>query len=168
MIDNCPHTFAQLANEILPRRMEELRRAIQSPTPLAHFAEYGVGPKTILQRMGKTADFSACYVLIDDAPFYVGISRTAIQRLRDHVRGSDHWTASLAHTMAVRESGYRGTRNAAAENAAYAEAFTQAKNRLSEGNVAFVEIENPVELYLLEVYAAMELDTSEWNSFATH
>lgn len=168
MIDNCPHTFAELANEILPRRMEELHRAIESPMPLAQFAESGVGPKTILRGMSKTADFSACYVLINDAPFYVGISRKLIQRLRDHVRGTDHGTATLAHTMAVRESGYRGPRSAAGEDAAYAEAFKRAKDRLTKGKVAFVEIESPVELYLLEVYAAMQLDTSEWNSFATH
>ncbi len=136
--------------------------------PLTHFTEYGVGPKTILRGMGKTADFSACYVLIDDAPFYVGISRKLIQRLRNHVRGTDHLTASLAHKMAVRESAYRGMRSAAAEDVAYAEAFKRAKARLTKGKVAFVEIDSPVELYLLEVYAAMEFDTSEWNSFATH
>ena len=29
-------------------------------------------------------------------------------------------------------------------------------------------MEDDIELYLLEVYAAMELDTSKWNSFRTH
>ena len=35
-------------------------------------------------------------------------------------------------------------------------------------NVAFIEIGNPLELYLFEAYCAMELDTSEWNTFETH
>ena len=34
--------------------------------------------------------------------------------------------------------------------------------------VAFVEIDNPLELYVFEAYAAMELDTGVWNTFATH
>jgi hypothetical protein len=34
--------------------------------------------------------------------------------------------------------------------------------------VAFIEIANEVELHLFEVYAAIELDTGEWNTFRTH
>ena len=168
MIDNCPHTFSKLANEILPARMREFRQAMQSPIPLGRFAQHGVGPKAILKEMGKTKDFSACYVLISDVPFYVGISRKVVQRLRDHVLGTDHWTASLAHMIAVKCCGYAGTRNRAGEDPDYTEAFERAKSKLSEGSVALIEINDPVELYLFEVYAAMELDTSEWNSFATH
>ncbi|KKL53442.1 hypothetical protein LCGC14_2275410 [marine sediment metagenome] len=168
MIDDCPHTFSKLAKEILPSRMAELRTAMEKPMPLARFAEYGVGPKTILREMKRTEDFSACYVLMDNGPFYVGISRKVVQRLHDHVCGTDHWTASLAHMMAVDDSGYAGTRRVAMEDPTYVQAFERAKQKLSEGSVAFVEIDNPVELYLLEVYAAMELDTSKWNSFATH
>jgi len=37
---------------------------------------------------------------------------------------------------------------------------------------AFVEIANPLELYLFEAYCAMELstgsDTGAWNTFLTH
>jgi hypothetical protein len=34
--------------------------------------------------------------------------------------------------------------------------------------VATIPIENPVELYLFEVYAALALGTSRWNTFRTH
>ena len=34
--------------------------------------------------------------------------------------------------------------------------------------VAFVEIPNPLELYLFEAYCAIALDTSEWNTIRTH
>jgi hypothetical protein len=34
--------------------------------------------------------------------------------------------------------------------------------------VAVIEIENPVELYLFEIYYAMELDTVKWNTIRTH
>jgi hypothetical protein len=118
--------------------------------------------------MEKKEDFSACYVLMADAPFYVGISRKLVQRLRDHVLGTDHWTATLAHMMATRACGYRGTRDRAARDPAHIEAFKRAKSDLMKGSVAFVEIQNPLELYLFEAYAAMELDTRSWNNFATH
>lgn len=46
--------------------------------------------------------------------------------------------------------------------------FNAAKTYLSSLNVAYVEIFNPLELYLFEAYCAMELDTSTWNTFETH
>ena len=33
---------------------------------------------------------------------------------------------------------------------------------------AYVDIENPLELYVFEAYAAMALGTFEWNTFRTH
>ena len=35
-------------------------------------------------------------------------------------------------------------------------------------SVAFIEIENPLELYVFEAFAAMTLGTHEWNTFRTH
>ena len=40
--------------------------------------------------------------------------------------------------------------------------------RIRNMDVAVIEIENPVELYLFEVYAALELRTALHNSFRTH
>jgi len=34
----------------------------------------------------------------------------------------------------------------------------------SNSSVVFVEINNPVELYIFEPYCAMELSTGEWNT----
>jgi hypothetical protein len=34
--------------------------------------------------------------------------------------------------------------------------------------VAFVEIDDDLELYVLEVYAAMKMDTDTWNTLRTH
>jgi hypothetical protein len=47
-------------------------------------------------------------------------------------------------------------------------AFLSAQNRLRSLHMAYVPIENDLELYLFEVYAAMELNTHEWNTFRTH
>jgi hypothetical protein len=54
------------------------------------------------------------------------------------------------------------------ENAAFRTAFVAAQKYLRRLDVAFIEIENPLELYVFEAFASMELDTSEWNTFRTH
>ena len=47
-------------------------------------------------------------------------------------------------------------------------AFTKAQARLRRFNVAYIEIENPLELYVSEAFAAIALGTHEWNTFRTH
>jgi hypothetical protein len=58
------------------------------------------------------------------------------------------------------------------KNPEFRAAFEAAKKRLKSFSVAFVEIDNPLELYVFEAYCAMELDTgfdaSGWNTFVTH
>lgn len=46
--------------------------------------------------------------------------------------------------------------------------FFQVQKRLRAMNIAFIPIENDLELYVFEVYAAMALDTGTWNTFRTH
>lgn len=168
MIDKCSYSFKKLADEVPPNKMKRLREDMKKPRPLARFAEHGVGPKTILKELGKAKDFSACYVIFNEDPLYVGISRKLVQRLRNQVHGKNHLAASLAHMMAVKNSGYNGSRKEAMDDPDYKRAFEQAKSVLTRSSFAFVEIENPVELYLFEVYAAMELKTCVWNTFVTH
>jgi hypothetical protein len=59
-------------------------------------------------------------------------------------------------------------RSEAMKDPKFRKAFQEAQQLLRDSSVAFVEITNPLELYLFEVYCAMELDTGEWNSFRTH
>ena len=46
--------------------------------------------------------------------------------------------------------------------------FQLSQQYLRTLRVAFIEIENPLELYVFEAYAAMALETKVWNTFATH
>ncbi len=46
--------------------------------------------------------------------------------------------------------------------------FDAAQTRLRAMHVAFIKIQNDLEIYLFEAYCAMELDTSVWNTFRTH
>jgi hypothetical protein len=168
-IDACNSTFEEMAVTVLPRDMAELRSALMKPHPMASFCKPGNGVKSILSQLGRREDFSGCYVLIQEGkPFYVGISRTVIQGLRQHVMGTTHFDASLAYRMATDKTGHEMKRAEAMRDTAFRTAFAEAQGLLRGCSVAFVEIENPLELYLFEAYCAMELNTCEWNTFRTH
>jgi len=168
-IDACANTFAEMAAAILPEDMTRLRVALAAPLPLSRFCKDGLGVKSILRQFQRRQDFSGCYVLLrDGAPFYVGISRSVIQRLRQHVKGKTHFDASLAYLMATEKTGHTMKRADAMKDADFLKAFAAAQALLRNCAVAFIEIDNPVELYLFEAYCAMELDTFEWNTFRTH
>lgn len=169
MIDTCPSTFAELAAIVLPGYMVQLRAAMRKPHSLTEFCVSGHGVKTIVRRLGRTSDFSGCYVLMSDSePFYVGISRGVVGRLRQHGTGKTHFDASLAYRMACETTPHKMTRNAAMKNLAFKKEFQEAQRLLHGSSVAFTEIANPLELYLFEAYCAIELNTSKWNTFRTH
>lgn len=168
-IDGCQYSFGDLAAHVLPRYRAELRHRVANPIALSEFAVEGVGVGALLGRFRLAADFSGCYVLLEAArPIYVGISRGVLQRLRQHVRGTTPFDASLAYRIAASRQPHNLTRSAAMTEAAFQAGFREAQAYLRGLQVAFLEIANPLELYLFEAFAAMELDTCEWNSFETH
>ena len=168
-IDGCRYCFDELVSNVLPGYMRQLRKRMAEPIPMSELAVLGEGPTTIARRYGLAGDLRGCYVLLDeDRPIYVGISRFVLSRVRQHLLGRSHYDATLAYTMTARKLGGNGTRNDAMQDAEFMAAFAAAKARLAQLNVAFVEIDNAVERHLFEVYAAMELGTSDWNSFETH
>lgn len=168
-VDNCPHSFATLAGTVLPGYMAQLRIAMEKPHKAEEFAKPGVGPVAIARTVGRSADFSGCYVMLETSkPVYVGISRSVLSRLRQHVTGKSHFDASLVYAVAQRNMPTKGHRSKVMEQASFQAAFTKAQDYLRGLDVAFIEIQNPLELYLFEAYAAIELDTSNWNTFRTH
>lgn len=168
-IDDCPHTFHHLVTEILPAHMQRMRQAIGSPNALGQFGTRGIGPKTILKRWNRSTDPSGCYVLLDnDTPIYVGISRSIVQRLTDHIKGGDNFTATLAYKMARAEHPTSQTANDAMKDASFMSIFAKNKDYLTTLHVAFIDISDPIELCLFEIYCAMQLDTCRWNTFRTH
>ena len=172
-IDGCEYSFRAMAHVVLPGYMSALRERMACPIPLADFGIKDVGPVALQRRLGLDYDPSGCYVLIDEGrPVYVGISRGVIKRLRDHIRGSDHMVATLAYRIAAnpqpsRKDGISGyARHQISDTVP---GVAQLSYGLSTG---FVEITNPLELYLFEPFCAMELDTGfdtgGWNTFMTH
>ncbi len=175
-VDACTNTFAELAAVVMPGYMAQLRKAMAAPHQLAGFTTAGVGVRSILKRLRRSSDFAGCYVIMQEGrPMYVGISRGVVSRLRQHCNGTSHFSATLAYSVAKRKLSQSSaaksqgvTRDAAMKDAAVREAFDAARHLLRNGSVAFIEIANAVELHLFEVYAAIELDTGEWNTFRTH
>ncbi len=168
-IDACTNTFSELAAIVLPGDMARLRAAMLTPHPMADFCRAGLGVRSILLKLGRNKDFSGCYVLLEDGrPFYVGISRSVVHRLRQHGMSNTHFGASLAYRMATAKTGHEMKRADAMKDSAFREAFVEARTLLRGSSVSFIEIDNPLELYLFEAYCAMELQTGEWNTFKTH
>lgn len=169
-IDNCSHSFSDLAQQALPNIMKEINTSLKDSTPMSQFLVKNDGLKTLLKRHSLDSDFQGCYVLIENgAPLYVGISRQVFQRLWFHCRGKTHYTATLAYKIAAKQVVVaKMTRNARMSNGEFRIAFEEAKERIQRCNFAFIPIDNPLELYLFEAYCAMELDTWEWNTFRTH
>ncbi len=163
------HTFEKLAHEVLPARMEQMRCALKEPTLASVFSRPGIGVASIIKELSLADDFSGCYVLVDaKRPIYVGISRGVVGRLRQHFTGKTHYDASLAYSMAQRQKKTTGKRCDAMKIPAFLVNFNAAQIYLRSLSVGFIPIENPVELYVFEAYAATVLETHEWNTFRTH
>jgi hypothetical protein len=168
-VDDCQHTFEHLAHTVLPAHMERSHAALVAARPASEFGQVGAGPVAVARSLRLSGDFSGCYVFMEETrPIYVGISRKVFSRLRQHMRGKTHFDASLAYAIAQRRLPTSGGRTVAMATPAFQAAFAKAQRYLGRLTVAFIAIENPLELYLFEAYAAMSLGTHEWNTFRTH
>lgn len=170
LIDDCTHTFADLAATVLPYHLERLHDARQHPWPASVFSQPGYGVASIAKELGLDGDFSGCYVLQEGCtPIYVGISRGVLNRLRQHMLGKDHFSANLAYAMAKKDhQPTEKTRKLVMEATDFGVAFQKSQAYLRSLSIGAVEIKNPLELYVFEAYAAMALGTAEWNTFRTH
>ena len=118
-----------------------------------------------------------CIYLLSEGEnhLYVGRTRRLRQRLRQHsVEGAQHNQAVFAFKIAREITGRRaaaysskGSRLALSAEPAFAEAFTQAKARVRNMDLRFVEETDPTRQALLEIYASVVLRT-KYNDFDTH
>ena len=109
-----------------------------------------------------------------DAPFYVGRSRKFRQRIGNHCNPSSAVNqSSTAYKMACETVNYTpipyAKGSSAKDNivsiAGLADAFSEAKRRLSAMHIRYVEERDPVRQALLEIYCAVALKTR--NSWKT-
>ncbi|CAB3723027.1 Uncharacterised protein [Achromobacter insolitus] len=133
------------------------------------FVGFKSARRELLTRLGHSTDFPGCYVFIDgDRPVYVGISRGVVKRLVQHLNFESHFTASLAYKMARENYPHEMKRDQAMMDEQFRKIFLTAQGRLRDMWVAYVPIDNDLELYLFEVLASMHFDTDTWNTFRTH
>lgn len=167
MIDDCPYTFKELT-ERMPALMEQMKQAIRQARPMSDFARRRKGAITIARELGRQADFAGCYVFLDNGkPIYTGISRKVISRVRMHTQGPDDAQSTLAYKMTCKAHPHSMTRKQAMRDDDFLAAYRQILDDVKSLDVAFIEVEDTIELHLFEVFCAMALDT-EWNSFRTH
>ncbi len=91
-----------------------------------------------------------------------------MKRLIQHLNYDSHYSASLVYRMATEDYPHEMKRDQAMKDEQFKNVFLSAQERLRQMKVAFVEINNDLELYLFEVFASMRLDTDTWNTFRTH
>jgi hypothetical protein len=114
------------------------------------------------------------YLFSDQRPVYVGQSRNLRSRLQQHTRKRNRENqASLAFSIAKREAANDGVnikrgRAVLERDPEFQAHFDNAKARVGNMTVQFVVLADPVERTLFEVYAALALNTAEFNSWETH
>lgn len=168
-IDDCVHTFEELAAFVLPSHFMRLEAAIQSPMAAENLVGFKSLTKELLSRLNRTTDFPGCYVFIDgEKPIYVGISRGVMKRIIQHLNYDSHYSASLVYGMASKDYPHEMKREQAMKDEQFKAIFFSAQARLRQMKIAFVEIANDLELYAFEIFASMKLDTATWNTFRTH
>lgn len=114
------------------------------------------------------------YVFHDKGkPIYTGRTNSMRSRLRGHCRpSSGHESATFAFNLAKKEfkSSEDGklTRKQLQQNPGFTKLYDKAKARVSRMHICYIEINDPIEQTLFEVYASIALDTMEYNKFENH
>jgi predicted GIY-YIG superfamily endonuclease len=118
----------------------------------------------------KAEDFQGVYIYLDKGkPFYVGISKGVVNRTLQHTKGHNHQTSSLAYRIGQINYKHQTGKiwDRTRDEFDFKKYCGDAKDFLRSKRIAFLPIQDPTELYLFEVYCAMELGT-EMNSFDTY
>lgn len=113
------------------------------------------------------------YVLYEEGlPVHVGRTRNLRKRLQGHCSQS-HYHASFAFKRARIKTGFKAdyrpgnSRQVLAQNELFKPVFLEQVETIRKMTYRFLAVNEPVDQYLLELYAAMELGTS-MDEFDTH
>jgi len=109
----------------------------------------------------------AIYVFFEDKkPIHVGRTNKLRQRILGH-RGQSHYSATFAFKESRRltdnlKASYKrkGSRAALMEDQLFRNEFNKQRERLRKFGIKFLVVEDPIDQYLLELYAALEYKTS--------
>lgn len=149
-----------------------------------HFQQAVLGVPTLFAQLVSSPSFlekgrvaqrlrAGVYVFFEDGlPVHVGRTRNLQQRLRGHVVKS-HYSASFAFKRARRALGaaatYKpaGSRAQLAADELFGAEFHRQIEHVKRMEVRFVEVTDPVQQYLLELYACLEFGLP-LDEFDTH
>ena len=150
-----------------------------------HFNKVIAKMQPLLDQMLATAPLSrdqlqgipkrGIYVFYEkEQPIYVGRSNRLRQRLLEHGRPSSrHNSATFAFNLAMEAATEGGntipdaTRTEIENIPRFSSFYIQAKGRVAAMKVRVVEVTDPIEQTIFEVYAALALGTV-YNDFDTH
>jgi hypothetical protein len=169
-----PARFEKICRDRLPDYLEIVGKRMDNPFPLSRIAVSGVGEKTALSMFAEAfgmpvSDFPGAYIFVENVgAIYVGISKHVVRRLVQHLKGKTHYSASLAYKMAAMDTGVTGRRSDNMNDPSFMDRFRASQERIGRCGVAVIEIDDPIELYLFEVFASLELGTLHYNHFETH
>ena len=149
--------FSKLFNQ-LPELFENFLNA-----PLKPWSNLGTLPP------------NGIYVFYENGcPIYVGRTNRMKARIKEHGRpSSTHNSAPFAFNLARKAAKGKGIditkpRSQLEKDPTFSALFTEAKTRVSKMSVKVIEIDDPIIQTLFEVYAAITLETIEYNDFDTH
>ncbi|OYW82642.1 MAG: hypothetical protein B7Z26_02690 [Asticcacaulis sp. 32-58-5] len=121
----------------------------------------------------KFPKIPALYVFyLGDRAVHVGRTRNLRQRMTGH-RSNSHYSASFAFKLARAATGIEPTYRKGEGRAAlmldpvFKPAFDAALLQVKGMKVQYLEVKDPLDQYMLELYAALELNTS-LSEFDTH
>jgi hypothetical protein len=130
--------------------------------------KYGALPQNLPKR--------AIYLFSENGKhLYVGRTNNLRNRLRGHCSPSSrHFSAVFAFRIAREDTGFtkasykpEGSRANLCEHPVFGPAFVEAKRRVADMEIRYVEETDPVKQALLEIYVATALGTP-YNDFENH
>lgn len=137
------------------------------------YAELAAAPLLPMRGGQSHSTSGGIYVLYESGvAVHVGRTRNLRKRLQGHCSESHH-QASYAFKRARAETGKRAdykagnSRSVLASSPEFRPAFLRQVQAIRQMSYRFLTVADPVEQYLLELYAAMELGTS-MDEFDTH
>jgi hypothetical protein len=144
--------------------LEPKFQQLVSMTPV----KYGTLPQNLPKR--------AIYLFSENGEhLYVGRTNNLRNRLRGHCSpSSQHFSAVFAFRIARQDTGFikasykpEGSRADLCKHSVFGPAFVEAKRRVANMDIRYVEEADPIKQALLEIYAATALET-RYNDFENH
>jgi hypothetical protein len=167
-------SFNQLFDGTGPLMDQSFREHVESLVP--KLATLLAMPPVTVPTLPRQMPLRGVYLFSDgEEHLYVGRTNTLKTRLRNHCRpGSTHLKAAFAFRLAREATGNlratykaKGSRAELLLDPAFAQAFLDAKTRLRQLTVRYVEETDAVRQCLLEVYIAVVLK-ARYNDFDNH